>query len=69
MNKTIIIEGMKCGHCEKKVKKELETLVDVQSAEVDVDSGKAKIELNKETTEESLAAAVETAGYKFIEIL
>ena len=34
MTKTMNIEGMMCGHCEARVKKALEALAGVESAEV-----------------------------------
>lgn len=39
MNKTILIEGMGCSGCENRVKKALEALPQVESAQVSKDSG------------------------------
>ncbi|ADQ15135.1 heavy-metal-associated domain-containing protein [Halanaerobium hydrogeniformans] len=69
MKKTIIIEGMSCGHCEKRVKKALEDFAEIESAEVSADNDQAVIDLNKAAEEDKLAAAIEAVGYKFIKIV
>ena len=66
MEKTIIIEGMSCEHCEMHTKKELEKIDGVISAEADADRGQAVVEMEKEVAEEKLKAAVEEAGYEYI---
>ena len=58
MTKTIDIEGMKCGHCSSSVKKALEAVEGVVSAEVSHESGKAVVELSAEVSDEVLAKAV-----------
>lgn len=68
MKKTITIEGMSCGHCEKRVKKALEDLAEIESAEVSADNDQALIDLNKAVETDKLAAAIEAVGYKFIKI-
>jgi len=66
MKKTIIIEGMSCGHCEMHTKEELEKIDGVISAEADSDQGQAVVEMEKEVAEAKLKAAVEEAGYEYI---
>ena len=66
MKKTIIIEGMSCGHCEMHTKEELEKIDGVISAEADADQGQAVVEMEKEVAEAKFKAAVEEAGYKYI---
>ncbi len=66
MNKTIIIEGMSCEHCEMHTKEELEKIDGVISAEADADQGQAVVEMGKEVAESKLKAAVEEAGYEYI---
>lgn len=68
MTKTIIIEGMMCGHCEATVKKALEALSGVSSAQVSHENGRADVTLNKEVTDEELRKAVEDKEYKVISI-
>ena len=46
MKKTMIIEGMMCGHCEARVKKALESLPFVSTAEVNHIKDEAIVELN-----------------------
>ena len=64
MEKTLKIEGMMCGHCEATVKKALEELPQVTSAEVSHESGTAKVTLNAEISDDALKAVVEAKGYK-----
>ena len=63
MEKTLKIEGMMCGHCEATVKKALEELPQVASAEVSHESGTAKVTLNADISDEALKAVVEAKGY------
>lgn len=64
MEKTLKIEGMMCGHCEATVKKALEELPQVTSAEVSHESGTAKVTLNDDISDDALKAVVEAKGYK-----
>lgn len=64
MEKTLKIEGMMCEHCEAHVKKALEALEGVASAEVSHKTGIAIVTCNSEISEEALKAAVEAEGYK-----
>lgn len=68
MEKTIKIEGMMCGHCEAAVKKALEELPEVESAEVSHVSGTAKVTLKGEIDNDVLKKAVEDKDYKVIGI-
>ncbi len=68
MQKTLKIEGMMCGHCEMHTKKALEAVDGVSLAEVSHKSGTAVVTLTKEVSEDALKQAVETAGYKVLEI-
>ncbi len=49
MTKTIKIEGMMCGHCEAAVKKALEALDQVETAEVSHEAGTAVVTLNSKS--------------------
>ena len=55
---------MMCGHCEATVKKALEELPQVASAEVSHESGTAKVTLNADISDDALKAVVEAKGYK-----
>ena len=64
MEKTIKIEGMMCGHCESSVKKALEALDGVVSADVSHDKGTAVVTLEKDVANEVLTKAVEDKDFK-----
>ncbi len=66
MEKTLKIEGMMCGHCSGRVKKALEAVNGVKSAEVSHENGTAVIVLDKPVDDGALIAAVENEGYKVI---
>ena len=66
--KAIKIKGMMCGHCEARVKKALEELSAVKSAEVSHKSGTAVVELCGDISDDKLKQAVEAAGYKVTKI-
>ncbi len=68
MEKTMKIEGMMCGHCEARVKKVLEAITEVESAQVSHESGTAVVTLNAPLADEALKNAVEAQDYKVIEI-
>ena len=63
MTKTLKIEGMMCGHCEARVKKALEALPQVESAQVSHESGTAVVALSGEIAGSELKAAVEAQDY------
>ena len=67
MNKTLKIEGMMCGHCEATVKKCLEALPQVESAEVSHEKGTAELVLNAEISDDVLKQAVEAQGYTVLD--
>ena len=63
MKKTMIVEGMSCGHCSARVEKALNALEGVK-ATVDLDSKTATIETTGAVTDDQLKAAVVEAGYE-----
>ena len=63
MKKTIRIEGMMCPHCEATVKKALEKLPQVDSAEVSHTEGTAVVSLNAEIEDAVLKETVEAKDY------
>ena len=63
MEKTIKIEGMMCNHCEMHVKKALEALDGVKSAEVSHTAGTAVVTLEKAVADSALKQAVVDQGY------
>ena len=60
MKRTIRIEGMMCGHCSGRVKKALEAVAGVETAEVSHETGMAAVTLNGHVSDEALT----DAGYK-----
>ena len=68
MTKTMNIKGMMCGHCEAAVKKALEALPEVASAEVSHEKGTAVVTLEKEIADDVLKKTIEDKDYEVIEI-
>ncbi|SEQ23889.1 Cu2+-exporting ATPase [Lachnospiraceae bacterium NE2001] len=68
MKKTIKIEGMMCPHCEATVKKALEALDGVTSAEASHEKGIAEVVLEKEVSDDILTKAVTDKDYTVVGI-
>ena len=68
MEKTMKIEGMMCGHCEAAVKKALEAIDGVASAEVSHTDGTAVVTLSKPVENAALRKAVEDKDYTVTDI-
>ena len=68
MVKTMKIEGMMCGHCEAAVKKALEAIDGVASAEVSHTAGTAVVTLSKPVENAALRKAVEDKDYTVTDI-
>ena len=64
MQKTMKIEGMMCSHCEAAVRKALEALDGVDSAEVSHEAGTAVVSMSAEVADTVLKEAVEAKEYK-----
>ena len=69
MKKTLSIEGMMCNHCENTVKKALEALEGVQSADVSHAAGTAVVTLSTKVSDDALKSAVEAKDYKVLRIV
>ncbi len=63
MTKTMTIEGMMCTHCEAAVKKALEAVEGVASADVSHEKGTAVVHLSADVDNEVLKKAVEAKDY------
>jgi len=57
------VKGMSCGHCQARVKKALEGVQGVGSAEVDLSTGLARVK-GTDLDPAALTKAVEEAGYQ-----
>ena len=68
MQKTMKIEGMMCQHCEARVKKTLEKLEGVASAEVSHTAGTAIVELTADVDNAVLKQAVEDQDYTVLSV-
>ena len=67
MEKTIMVEGMTCGHCEKAVKEALGELDGVNNVEVDLTTGKAVVK-GEGLEDSKLREAIDEAGYEVASI-
>lgn len=63
MEKTLEITGMMCGHCEMAVKKALEAVDGVESADVSHEKGTAVVTLSKKVSNDVLKKTVEDKDY------
>ena len=68
MTKTLKVNGMMCMHCEARVKKALEALEQVESAEVSHEAGTAVVTLKEDVKDEILKQAVEAQDYEVTEV-
>ena len=68
MTKTMKIEGMMCPHCEARVKKTLEGIENIESADVSYADGTAVVTFVAPVTDDVLKNAVEEQGYTVIDI-
>lgn len=68
MKKSIIVEGMSCGHCVNHVKNALEDLKGVTDVNVDLNSKTAVIEASDEVKDGDIKFAIEDAGYEIVKI-
>lgn len=67
MKKEIVIEGMSCSHCVKRITEALNKIPNVSKVNVEV--GKAIIELNENIDDKDLKNVIEEVGYKVSEII
>lgn len=67
MKKTLLVEGMSCGHCEKSVKNALGELEGVKNVNVDLGTKKVEVE-GENLVDSTIKDAIEEAGYDVIEI-
>ncbi len=66
--RTMTIEGMMCPHCEKRVRKALEALPQVASAEPSFEAGTCVVTLTAKVDDSVLKAAVEEEDYPVLKI-
>ena len=68
MTKTLKIEGMMCSHCEATVKKALEAVDGVVSAEASHEKKNAVVTLSKDVSNDVLKKAVEDKEYTVLDV-
>ena len=68
MEKTMKIEGMMCPHCEARVKRTLEEMVQVAEAVVSHADGTAVVKLAEAVENDVLKKIIEDQGYKVLDI-
>ena len=61
--RSYLVEGMTCGHCEMSVREEVEDLPGVTSARADHTTGRLVVR-GPGIDDDAVAAAVATAGYR-----
>ncbi len=61
MKQVLTVQGMTCGHCEKAVTQAIRQL-DPQ-AQVVIDRGQKRVEVDTTQTQEALAQAIREEGY------
>lgn len=66
MTKTVYVEGMMCQHCVAHVKKALEGIDGIASADVSLDDKKAVLNLEKDVDENTIISAITDGGYTFV---
>lgn len=59
--KTYVVQGMSCGHCELSVREEVEELAGVESAQADRSTG--RLTVRGDVDDAAVRSAVEAAGY------
>lgn len=67
MEKTIMVKGMTCGHCEKAVKEALTELDGVNSVDVNIETGKVLV-VGEGMKDAELEHAVIESGYEVISV-
>lgn len=66
MTKTVYLEGMMCQHCVAHVKKALEGIDGITSADVSLEDKKAAMVLEKDVDENIIISAINDGGYEFV---
>lgn len=61
---TLPVKGMMCGHCQARVKKALEGVAGVTSADVDLEGAKATVACGTGVSEDALKKSIVDAGYE-----
>ncbi|MFZ2527692.1 MAG: heavy metal-associated domain-containing protein [Rhodococcus sp. (in: high G+C Gram-positive bacteria)] len=66
MQNTYRVEGMTCGHCVSAVREEVSALAGVSDVDVNLETGALVVTSDTELDPNTLAAAVDEAGYVLV---
>ena len=69
ITKIILIEGMSCGHCSKRVEEALKSVEGVKSVLVYLEDKKAEVVLKNDVNNEILKSVVEDIGFEVVDII
>lgn len=69
MKKTLIVEGMSCGHCSGRVEKTLNEMEGVASAVVNLDTKEAVVEYDGNITDDTFKTVIADQGYEVTNII
>ena len=68
MVKKVFIEGMSCGHCAQRIEKALGKIEGVTGVKVNLTGKFAELDTSKELEDQTVLAAIDSAGYQFVKI-
>lgn len=68
MTKTMIIEGMSCGHCTARVQQALEAVEGVTDVVMSLENKSAVVSLKEEISDDVLKEVVTEEDYEVVEI-
>ena len=68
ITKIILIEGMYCEHCAKRVTEALKSLNGVKSVTISLEEKNAEVVLKKDVEDEVLKGAIEDIGFGVVDI-
>lgn len=68
MNKKILIEGMTCEHCVKRVENAIKEVEGVKSVKVNLKEKYANVDFSKKVDNAKLINAIDEVGYNVIGI-
>lgn len=63
MQKTFVVTGMTCEHCENRVTREVTDIPGVSNAVADAAAGSLLVTADENVTDAAIAEAVDEAGY------
>lgn len=69
MNKTVLINGMSCGHCTAAVEKALSGLNGTSDINVSLEDNNATLEVTESVTDEMIKNVIEDQGYEVVRII